>query len=135
MSITHAETRRSRAVLTEAHQYASRRHAAFAVYFDSVPPNQWSLQAIGRFVQVSRSHLRRLCYAQFGVSPYRYIRQRRLQIAAALLLESRLSVKEAVNHIGAGDISHFTRHFAATFGCPPGQYAQRMSQRAKTRNV
>jgi AraC family transcriptional regulator len=57
-----------------------------------------------------------------GVSPYNYILSRRLQAAAERLRSSADSVLDVALDAGFGDLSEFTRRFAARYGRPPGRY-------------
>jgi AraC-like DNA-binding protein len=105
-----------------------RRQRAIVAYLKETPACEWSVSAMEKCARVSPSHLRRLFIAGFGVPPHRYVRRQRLALAAELLVNSCLSVKEIAQRAGVGDISHFTRDFIAQFGCPPGRYARRVVQ-------
>ncbi len=57
---------------------------------------------------------------QTGISPYRYVMQRRLDKVYALLTESRMGLAEIALATGFGDQAHMTTAFARHFGRTPG---------------
>jgi AraC-like DNA-binding protein len=63
--------------------------------------------------------------AAVGATPYNFILGRRLDAAAARLIEGSGSVLEIALDVGFGDLSEFTRRFRARYGVPPGQYRRR----------
>lgn len=58
---------------------------------------------------LSESTLRRTFYRHFGLSPIRYIRDKRLSAAVAMLTEKKLSVKEIAFAVGFTDEKYFSR--------------------------
>jgi AraC family transcriptional regulator len=82
-----------------------------------------SLSEVAAIAGVHPSHLaktfRRACGGTIGD----YVRQLRVEYAATLLREGRLSLLETALACGFHDQSHFTRVFAELFGCSPGRYA------------
>lgn len=77
---------------------------------------------IANQVHTSARHLARLFECFTGTSPAAYVTQARLDRACALLVHSRLSIKEVGEAVGYGDVHHFTRVFTQHLGCPPGAY-------------
>ena len=57
-----------------------------------------------------------------GTTPIRYITQQRLEIARALLLESRLPVADIAYRCGFSDPFYFSRCFSAHFAVSPREY-------------
>ena len=78
------------------------------------------LGEIAAQVHLSPRHLSRLLTRYTGQPPARYITRARLDRARGLLLRSALPIKEVAAAVGYPDVHHFTRAFAAYFGCPPG---------------
>ncbi len=54
-----------------------------------------------------------------GTSPYQYLLRRKMNLAAGLLVDSGLLVKEAAQRVGFADPFHFARCFKAVHGVPP----------------
>jgi AraC-like DNA-binding protein len=70
---------------------------------------------------LSRFHLIRLFRRQFGVTPFVYQRNRRVERARATLRAGG-SIADAVASAGFADQSHLGRTFRAVMGSTPGQY-------------
>ena len=56
----------------------------------------------------------------FSIS--QYLRELRMERAAALLREGRLNVLQVALEVGYSSPSHFSAAFHETFGCCPGLY-------------
>jgi AraC-like DNA-binding protein len=54
-----------------------------------------------------------------------YLRRRRLELAAGLLLRTRRSVAEVGDLVGWPDANYFTRRFRSQFGVSPTDYRRR----------
>jgi transcriptional regulator GlxA family with amidase domain len=59
---------------------------------------------------------------ELGISPGRWIQDRRIETARSLLEETPLSVSEICYRIGYQDVASFSRLFARATGLPPGEY-------------
>jgi AraC family transcriptional regulator len=70
----------------------------------------------------SREHVHRSFRRAYGVLPAAYVRARRLDHAARLLVERDLSVAAIAAESGFTDQSHLTRLFRARFGVTPARY-------------
>ncbi len=70
----------------------------------------------------SERHLRRLFHQTLGMTPKRWLLERRLQRAAALLVQTDLPIKTIAAHCGFDDVPHFHRAFRHRFGQSPTQY-------------
>jgi AraC family transcriptional regulator len=70
----------------------------------------------------SREHVYRRFRDTFGVAPGAYVRMRRLERAARLLLDRALPVAAVAAECGFADESHLARWFRARFGVAPGRF-------------
>jgi AraC family transcriptional regulator len=84
----------------------------------SPPP----LEEIGRAVGCSAFHLSRTFSAATGMTIPQYLRQLRMDRAAALLKSGKFNVTETALDVGYSSLSHFSQAFHETFGCCPGLY-------------
>ena len=57
-----------------------------------------------------------------GLSPHRFLIERRIARAQLLLADSALSIAEIALILGFGDQSHFTEHFRHVTGITPARY-------------
>ncbi|MBI2929586.1 MAG: helix-turn-helix transcriptional regulator [Verrucomicrobia bacterium] len=95
-----------------------------------------TLEEIGRAVGCSPFHLSRSFTTATGLTITQYLRQLRLERAAALLRSGKRNVTEAALEVGYSSLSHFSQAFHEMFGCCPGLYplktsAQKSAQRAR----
>jgi AraC-like DNA-binding protein len=75
---------------------------------------------------LSRFHFTRLFTSELGRSPYRYLLERRLDLARSLLAQTAMPVAEVARRSGFKSAAHFARMFARETGATPGQYRQRI---------
>jgi AraC-like DNA-binding protein len=81
-----------------------------------------SLEELGRRVGCSHFHLTRMFTREAGKTISAWLRDLRMERAAALLREGRLNVTEVAMAVGYSSPSHFSTAFHETFGCCPGLY-------------
>jgi len=77
---------------------------------------------LGQILYLSPTYFSNLFTKQFGVSPQKYILQKRLNSAAILLFESTKSIKEIAFECGFDNEAYFNRQFRKFMGVPPGKY-------------
>lgn len=87
----------------------------------SIPPD---LAELIKLSNMSESKLNRLFRQIFGTSIYNYYQNLRVNEAAYLIKEEKLSVSEAGYRLGFTNLSHFTRIFERHLGLKPKKYAQ-----------
>ncbi len=92
------------------------------------PPR--SVEALASLVELSRSRMQTLFQDAFGMSPMRYLRQRRLERSRQLLLTTDLAIGAVAAQTGFSDQFHFSRAFKAAFGSSPLSFRQRVQQAA-----
>ncbi|HIS78805.1 AraC family transcriptional regulator [Anaeromassilibacillus sp. An200] len=89
------------------------------------------VEDIAASVGISRSHLYRLFMENISVPPNEYLMRCRMNKAAALLEEGRLSVGEVASSTGFSDQLYFSRVFKKYMGIPPSQYALRSARESQ----
>lgn len=75
-----------------------------------------------RAAGLSEYHFFRLFRQAFGMSPHRYLQQKRLENGRKLLQTGHYSVSEAALQTGFADIHSFSRAFKKQFGQPPSAW-------------
>jgi AraC-like DNA-binding protein len=83
-----------------------------------------SLKHIARECRLSASHFVRAFTRSTGISPHRWLMQRRVDVAKCLMLSTDTSLVEISLKCGFSDQSHFTRVFAEATGETPGRWRQ-----------
>jgi AraC family transcriptional regulator len=85
---------------------------------------EFSLKQIARECRLSASHFVRAFTRSTGISPHRWLMQRRVDVAKDLMLSTDTSLVEISLKCGFSDQSHFTRVFAEATGETPGRWRQ-----------
>jgi AraC-like DNA-binding protein len=83
-------------------------------------PEDFSLQDIAQYSHLSPYHLIRQFKKQFGLSPFQYLRNYRIEKAKELLKRAS-SITEAALEVGFFDHSHFLKNFKKTEGISPSK--------------
>lgn len=89
----------------------------------SEPPN---IAALAREARMSEPKLRKLFRQTFGKGVFEYYQSMRMQKAAHLLREQRLSVSEVGYQLGFTNLSHFSRVFEQHIGIKPKKYSNEL---------
>lgn len=88
---------------------------------DAAPERNLSNEWLAQYFNMSESHFYTVCQAQLGLSPQKYILQRKLQQAQSLLRSSRLPVALIAQRFGFASTSAFSRAYRKTLGHSPAQ--------------
>lgn len=81
-----------------------------------------NIDMLCREVGLSRTNLYRKLKAITDLSPTELIRNKRLEVAAKLLVESDYSVSEISTYVGFNSHAYFTQCFKAVYGCSPTEF-------------
>lgn len=81
-----------------------------------------SVEALCNTFKISRSKLYDLSNKYFGMSIAKYIRKRRVDLAAKLLWENKCLVSEAADKAGFYDYNYFSKVFKKVKGVVPKEY-------------
>lgn len=84
-----------------------------------------SILELARLVNLSTSRLGHLFRLQIGIALNNFVRNARLERAAALLQETELSIKEIAAAVGYHHASSFDRGFEKKFGSAPANYRKK----------
>ena len=83
-----------------------------------LPP---TLKELAREAAMSESKLKKIFKAVYGLPPYEYYQQQRMQKARLMLLSGNYSVKDIGYTLGYANLSNFTLAFKKVFGKLPSQ--------------
>jgi AraC family transcriptional regulator len=84
-----------------------------------------SLQDLATSVELSAFHFARAFRRATGVTPHRFVTERRVARASELLVRSDLPIAEVAYAVGLASQSHLTRVFARSRGETPAAYRRR----------
>ncbi|WP_321413744.1 AraC family transcriptional regulator [uncultured Desulfobacter sp.] len=79
------------------------------------------LNQLARSVGMCRSKLHRCFRMVYGITPFEYLRNRRLETAMDFLMDGRMNVAEAAFAVGYSCPSHFSKAFKKYFGHLPSK--------------
>ena len=80
------------------------------------------LEDLAQVANLSIFHFARVFKRATGVSPYQYVRNRRLELACTLLREDSLDLAQLALACGFSNQSHFTSAFSRQLGVSPGRF-------------
>lgn len=82
----------------------------------------WSISGLARLCRITPDHLTRVFRTSLGQTPQRFLRERRIMVAAQSLLESERSIEQVAEETGFANRYHFTRAFTEFMRVSPGAY-------------
>ena len=86
----------------------------------AAPDRQFNIGELATMLGVSRRTLHQQCVERFGMSPGRYLRQRRMKMARVSLLKAEgTTVAEIANLHGFSELGRFAAAYRKTFGEHP----------------
>lgn len=83
-----------------------------------------SVEKLGMMIGLSRTQFYRKIKEFTGLTVVEYIRSKRLEEAAFLLQQDKLSIKEIAGLTGFSDIDYFRNHFKKKYGMTPSSYLE-----------
>lgn len=87
--------------------------------------SELSLADLATIAQFSEYHFSRMFKLSTGLTPHRYVMERRVARAKELLSQSQISIKEISTSVGFADQAHLTTVFKRLTGATPKQYRER----------
>lgn len=90
------------------------------------PDEPWTVQRLARLAGASRAAFARLFQAATGQSPKRWLREHRLELAAARLAGTRETLAEIAKRVGYVSEFSFSRAFKRRHGVAPAHYRSRL---------
>lgn len=91
-------------------------------YIDGNLDQDLRLSEMAAIAELSTFHFSRVFKLATGYSPYRFVRDRRLDRSRALLRDGQLDIAELAVACGFATQSHFTAAFTKAIGIPPGRF-------------
>ncbi|MBO7763013.1 MAG: helix-turn-helix transcriptional regulator [Clostridia bacterium] len=106
---------------TTAH---SKIAADVQAYLDMHFHENCALHILSREIHASPNHIRIAFQVEYGVSPYEYVLQKRIEQAKILIAEQRTSFTDIAIQLGFCSQSHFNKLFKARVHCTPKEYQE-----------
>ena len=99
-----------------------RRVLTAKEYLDDHYYQKLDINKISQIAALSEYHFFRTFKQVFGISPHKYLIQRRLQKASKLLRQQNHTITEVAYLIGFSDIHSFSKSFKKEFGITPTRF-------------
>jgi len=96
---------------------------AIKAHFQSHPDEPPQIAELAKNAKMSEPKLRKLFKQTFGKGIFEYYQSLRMEAAARLLKDKKLTVSEAGYRLGFTNLSHFSRVFEQHMGMKPKKYA------------
>lgn len=84
--------------------------------------DNWTLDQLAEFANMSKEHLRRLCTRSLGRSPMQHVTYLRMHRAAERLMTTNDSVAQIAEQVGFANPFAFSDAFKRWIGCRPSKY-------------
>lgn len=107
---------------THAQGSIERIRDAIAAQLDNEDLN---MDDLAHFVGVSRNHLHRIVKKATGLSTTDYVHHVRIELACAMIRDTRQSIKEVAYNVGYKNPTHFSRMFKAVMQISPREYLRK----------
>ena len=91
--------------------------------------NPPSVEALARQVGLNRLKLNQGFHHVYGITPFRHLRNCRLQLAKQLLVTSKLAIQEVAHKVGYTSCSRFATAFYQKFGLNPKAFQLQIHHR------
>jgi AraC family transcriptional regulator len=103
-------------------QHSVRKLDRMLDFIDASLSEHLTLDNLAQRVGVSRAHFARRFRDLTGMSPHRYLMNRRVEKAKKLLKETRISLANIALEVGFSNQAHFSAAFHAMTGLTPSHY-------------
>lgn len=87
--------------------------------------SNYSVEQLSRDLHMDRTGLYRKLITLLDKSPSLFIRNVRLEKAAALILEGELNISEITERVGFSSSSYLSKCFQERYGCRPSEYVEK----------
>ncbi len=123
------KSRPDKRLAMKAENIDKARHAGqlLAQHLEAPP----SISELAGQAEMSQSGLYRSFKAVYGVTPFDYLKHKRMETAQRLLDQNEMTVTQAACAVGYTSLSHFGKAFRAHTGYSPKQYLQRMGRKGR----
>ncbi|MDK8181540.1 AraC family transcriptional regulator [Paenibacillus sp. UMB4589-SE434] len=92
------------------------------LFIDDNISENLTLQLVAQHLHISSRHLTRLFAQEMNQTFVHYIQERRVQLAAEMLLQEELEIKDIASRCGFESVHYFTRVFSRKLGVAPARF-------------
>ena len=93
-------------------------------YIDSMVIPNINLDDLSRDFSLEKGYIIHRFTHKYGISPYKYINQKKIDCAKVMLFEKKMKISEIANALGYSGTQHFSSSFKNAVGETPREYVQ-----------
>ena len=97
-------------------------------YIDAHAEEKNDLSELSKIFFMSKTHLHRLFKDEYGVSPIKYLIDRKIELSKQLLENGDLRISDVAEALSFSDARHFSKTFLKHEGMLPSEYRKRKQQ-------
>ena len=97
-------------------------------YIDEHLSEHLDIAKLASIINLSEVYFSNLFTKTFGVSPIKYVNNKKMNTAAMMLVENNMNAKEIAYYLGYENEIYFFRLFKKTFGVTPSQYKKELNK-------
>lgn len=97
-------------------------------YIDNYGGVNISLDDIAQRIHCSKSYLIRAFKKKYAITPYEYIKKRKMELAKVLLVETSQSMVDIAEQLGFCDSHYFSRFFKQSENVSPSEYRKKVQK-------
>ena len=124
-----AQTANARAIQTIFAQLFSPTTYTFKQIIEANLFEQVSIEHLAKLNNLSLSSFKRVFARNYNDTPANYIKNKRLEKAAELLLHSNERIKNVAFNCGYNDIVNFSKSFRDKYNCTPSHFRERQREK------
>ncbi len=107
-------------------QKVNKLYESIRSYIDLHFTEEFQLKDVCEKLFINKFYVSKLFKSYMGITPARYIVEKRLELAKKLLTDTNLSVNEISEEIGYGDVYYFSKLFKQETGYSPKAFRNMM---------
>ena len=121
LTLNNIERRKEKKEITDKFSTADK----IKDYIDSLVIPNINLDDISRIFSLDKGYIIHRFTHKYGISPYKYINQRRIEAAKIMLTENTMKISEISSALGYGGTQHFSSSFKNATGKTPKEFASK----------
>ena len=109
--------------------HVSKIQASVEYINDNFKDSMFSIEEAASLSFMSGTYFRKLFKKEYGISPMKYVINRRIEYAASLILSGYYSLNEVAFLSGYSDYKYFSTEFKRMMGVSPSKYTYEFSEK------
>lgn len=106
------------------HKNTAQTGAAYDMkrFIDGCVEYDFKMEDLCRYISKSESQAIKLFKKEYGITPYKYLTEKRIKLAKSLILNTNMTIREIAEKLRFADEYYFSNVFKKKVGVAPGGY-------------